>query len=161
MSYEFPKWPLGASDDDDAEEPLIQCLEEDVEIPLSDAEMAATETWLFSVAAAEEKTVVALTYIFCSDEYLLQVNREHLDHDYYTDIITFPYDDVGVLHGDMFISTERVADNAQQLNVPFAQELRRVMVHGLLHLAGYGDKTPAEISMMRAKEEHYLNLLMS
>ena len=113
--------------------------------------------WLLNVAEAEGKSVHEITYIFCSDEYLRQVNIEYLDHDYYTDIITFDNSNTPeLLEGDLFISSERVADNAQTYQVSFEQELCRVMVHGLLHLAGYGDKTEAEAQTMRAKENFYL-----
>jgi rRNA maturation RNase YbeY len=125
-----------------------------------DFDMPAPDTvgpWLLDVAEAEGKAVHEIVYIFCSDEYLRRINVEYLDHDYYTDIITFDNSNTpDVLEGDMFISSERVADNARTFQVSFAQELCRVMVHGLLHLAGYGDKTEAETSAMRAKENFYL-----
>lgn len=114
--------------------------------------------WLFSVAEKEQKPFGELNYIFCSDEYLRKINVEYLDHDYYTDIITFPYDKDAV-HGDMFISSERIAENAETNGVSFYQELYRVMVHGVLHMIGYGDKTPDEESIMRQKEDFYLDKL--
>lgn len=127
---------------------------EDVEVALPDEDRLAA--WLQQVAETEAKPIHALTFIFCSDEYLRKVNVDYLDHDYYTDIITFPYDEAGVLNGDMFISTERVADNAKTYGVTFDRELLRVMVHGVLHLAGYGDKTPEEVAIIRAKEDEYV-----
>ncbi|MFC5411265.1 rRNA maturation RNase YbeY [Larkinella bovis] len=116
-----------------------------------------TRQWLTALAKGEGFTVGELNYIFCSDDYLLQVNREYLDHDYYTDIITFDNsDEENRLEGDIFISIDRVRDNAHQLNVPDEQELRRVLTHGLLHLCGYGDKTEEEALQMRRKEDESL-----
>src|ERR1044071_3674818 len=96
--------------------------------------------------------------IFCSDDYLLEMNREHLDHDYYTDIITFDYSEEAVVSGDLFISVDRVSDNASGLSVSFLDELNRVCVHGLLHLCGYKDKSEAEELLMRSKEDEMLAL---
>lgn len=113
--------------------------------------------WLLSVASEENKDVHHLNYIFCSDEYLLNINRTYLDHDYFTDIITFPIHDIDQpIEADLFISVERVRENATILKLPFKDELNRVIVHGLLHLLGYGDKTDDEINLMRKKENHYL-----
>lgn len=114
--------------------------------------------WLSAVVKSEHKTISSLTYIFCSDDYLLDINIKYLGHDYYTDIITFPYKEVSDLESDMYISIDRVKENAEEYNEIFETELRRVMVHGLLHLLGYGDKTDIEIQTMRQKEEEYLRL---
>ncbi|MFT7380220.1 MAG: putative rRNA maturation factor [Roseivirga sp.] len=116
--------------------------------------------WLESVANTEGQTIEEINYIFCNDEYLLSINKEYLDHDYYTDIITFDSrDDKNEdIEADIFVSIERVKDNASTLNIPFELELRRVMVHGLLHLLGYHDKSEQETSEMREKEEAYLSL---
>ncbi|MBV6442775.1 MAG: Endoribonuclease YbeY [Saprospiraceae bacterium] len=128
---------------------------EDVDIELPD-EWKLRE-WLLSVAAAENKPIFEVNYIFCSDEYLRGINVEFLDHDYYTDIITFDNGEgSGQMRGEIYISTERVAENAQTHGVSFAHELCRVMAHGVLHLAGYGDKTPEQEAVMRAKEDFYL-----
>ncbi len=127
---------------------------EDVRFELWEPEMLTQ--WLMGIAEAEKKPFIEVNYIFCSDEYLRQVNIEYLDHDYYTDIITFPYGEPGEIHGDLFISSERVAENALSNEVSFQQELSRVMAHGVLHLAGYGDKTPEEEALMRQKEDFYL-----
>ena len=127
---------------------------EDVRFDLPD-EQALTD-WLTAVAESEGHQLGEITYIFCSDEHLRGINVEYLDHDYYTDIITFPYDGEAI-QGDMFVSSERVAENAEANGVSFRHELRRVMVHGLLHLAGYGDKTEAEAQVMRGKEDFYLS----
>lgn len=145
---QFPELPL-----DEEPETFVSFYFEDAEVDLPDQQ--ALVEWLLSIAAAEGKPVYELTYIFCSDEYLRQVNIEHLDHDYYTDIITFPYTE-GAVHGDIFISADRVVENAQNLGVGLQHELCRVMAHGVLHLSGYGDKTPEEEKTMRAKEDFYL-----
>jgi rRNA maturation RNase YbeY len=100
-----------------------------------------------------------ITLIFCTDEELLAINKEHLAHDYYTDIITFNYNTDSLLSGDLFISVDRVTDNAMQLGVSLEEELHRVCFHGVLHLLGYNDKTPNEIDAMRQKENFYLNKL--
>jgi probable rRNA maturation factor len=119
--------------------------------------------WLESVAQAEGQDIEEINYIFCNDDYLLSINKEYLDHDYYTDIITFDNrDDMSDdIEADIFVSIDRVQENAQNLSIPFELELSRVMVHGLLHLLGYHDKSEQEISQMREKEEAYLSLQKS
>ncbi len=144
---DFPDLPIGALGPD------IFFEMEDVAIELPNKEVVTN--WLLAAAEGEGKTVAELTYIFCSDEYLLTLNREHLQHDYFTDVITFPYSKSSV-HGDVFISTDRVADNARNLAVPFFAELCRVMVHGLLHLAGYDDQTPEARATMTERENFHL-----
>jgi probable rRNA maturation factor len=114
--------------------------------------------WLSLVASSEKSNIQKLSFIFCDDDYLLGINQQYLQHDYYTDIITFPYREGDQIEGDMFISIDRVADNAKEYNVDFYHELQRVMVHGLLHLIGYGDKTEAETTIMRSKEDTYIEL---
>jgi len=99
-----------------------------------------------------------ISVIFCSDNYLLKMNKEYLDHDYYTDIITFPMHE-DPMSGDLFISIDRVKENAHQNNHSFESELNRVIVHGVLHLVGYGDKSEPEIIEMRTKEDYYLKRL--
>ena len=116
-------------------------------------------SWLSEVATKEKKELGEVNLIFCSDDYLLQMNRDHLNHDYYTDIITFDYVDDTVLSGDLFISVDRVKDNADAFDVEMNQELLRVVVHGFLHLAGYGDKTDREEKEMRLKENTYLEIV--
>ncbi len=108
-----------------------------------------------------DKELLSLSYIFMTDEQLLEVNRQHLDHDYYTDVITFDNsDELNVIEGDIFISIDRVRDNAKQLGEKSSVELHRVMVHGLLHLCGLGDKTEQEQLEMRAAEDRMLRLLL-
>ena len=115
--------------------------------------------WYSKVANQEEKVLGDLTIIFCSDDYLLEVNREHLDHDYYTDIITFDYSDFPIVSGDLFISVDRVKENATDFNVSFEHELHRVIIHGFLHLCGYFDKTNEDELLMRSKENQALSLI--
>lgn len=119
-----------------------------------------TRQWLKQQAEAEGFRVGDLNYIFCSDEHVLQVNRDYLQHDYYTDIITFDQsEEEDLIEGDIFISVDRVTDNAQQLGIEPITEMRRVLAHGLLHLCGYGDKSPEEELTMRAKEDKWLAVL--
>ncbi len=112
----------------------------------------AVERWLRSVGADYAYSVGNLTYILCSDERELQVNQDFLGHDYYTDVITFDYTTPGSLNGDIFISTDTVRSNAEQVGVPYEQELCRILIHGLLHLTGQGDKTPETKAEMTRKE---------
>jgi probable rRNA maturation factor len=115
------------------------------------------KSWLKKVAEKEGFSINNLNYIFCSDEYLHKINLEYLDHDTYTDIITFDNsDDETIIEGDIFISIERVRDNSQTLNTVFEEELKRVIVHGLLHLCGYDDHTPEDKAEMRLLESEYI-----
>lgn len=104
----------------------------------------------------EKKELGDVSIIFCSDEYLLRINEEYLNHNYYTDIITFDYCENTVISGDLFISLERITENAGKFRTTFNKELYRVIFHGLLHLVGFKDKTDAEQEKMREKEEFYL-----
>ncbi len=117
----------------------------------------ATASWLGSIFTIEEKDLEHIEYIFCSDDYLLEVNRQYLDHDYYTDIITFPLTEDPV-EATIFISVDRVKDNAEEFDQTFSDELHRVMAHGILHLIGYNDATDDEKKLMRQKENEYLSL---
>lgn len=117
------------------------------------------EDWLGFVATSESRSLDEVAIVFCTDDELLKMNIDHLDHDYYTDIITFDYCVDLEVSGDLFISVDRVRDNASQLTVDFNSELFRVIVHGVLHLCGYGDKTDKEKLVMREKEDFYLNKL--
>ena len=112
--------------------------------------------WIKAVAADYGFAVGNINYIFCSDERELEVNRQFLGHDYYTDIITFDYSTPSVLNGDIFISLDTVRSNAEQLNISFDAELLRILIHGVLHLTGQGDKTPETKAKMTAKEEKAL-----
>lgn len=134
---------------------MIRFFKEDTSFELP--EKHKVKTWLKSIVIQEGKQIGELSYIFCSDEYLLQVNREYLDHDYYTDIITFDSaEEEEQIEGDIFVSIDRVRDNASMLKVPFEIELRRVLAHGVLHLCGYKDKSSDEEQLMRAKENFYI-----
>lgn len=105
----------------------------------------------------ENKLPGEVSVIFCSDDYLLKINEQYLNHNYYTDIVTFDYVENSVISGDLFISVDRVKENASQLDVTFDEELFRVILHGMLHLCGYKDKTNAEKEVMREKEDFYLD----
>lgn len=114
--------------------------------------------WIQTTIQHEKHTLIALNYIFCNDEYLHQINVAYLQHDTYTDIITFDNsEDERAIEGDIFISIDRIKANAHTFQVPFSQELPRVMIHGVLHLLGYADKTEEEKKEMRRLENHYLN----
>ena len=125
----------------------------------TDFELNNTQTWIDWIVESmknEGKTIDELNYIFCDDEYLLQINRQYLDHDYYTDVIGFDNSEEDQLMGDIFISVERIKDNSEQNNVPFENELARVIIHGILHFAGYLDKDPEDKNLMTSKEDQYL-----
>ncbi|WP_452602970.1 rRNA maturation RNase YbeY [Pontimicrobium sp. MEBiC06410] len=115
--------------------------------------------WISNVIASENYREQEINYVFCDDEYLHKLNVEFLKHDTLTDIISFDYSVGKELQGDIFISTERVADNAKDFDNSFEEELHRVIVHGVLHYCGYKDKTEAEAEEMRTKENFYLNVL--
>ena len=135
---------------------MVNFFSEDIDSPNLDED--GLISWLSLVCKSEALILNEINIIFCSDDYLLKMNIEHLSHDYYTDIITFDYCYDKEVLGDLFISLERVLDNAKTNNVLFINELCRVMVHGVLHLCGYKDKTLEESSLMRSKENHYLSL---
>ncbi|WP_338646715.1 rRNA maturation RNase YbeY [Flavobacterium sp. KS-LB2] len=113
----------------------------------------AIAAWLGNVITSENKKEGEINYIFCDDEYLHKINLEYLDHDTLTDIISFDYSMGNELHGDIFVSIERVKDNATDFDVSFEEELKRVLVHGILHYCGYKDKGEAEEVLMRSKED--------
>jgi probable rRNA maturation factor len=112
--------------------------------------------WLEDIILSEGKKLGEINYIFCDDEYLLKVNQDYLQHDYYTDIITFDYVKGKTISGEIFVSLQRISDNASTLSRDYEEELRRVLAHGILHLSGYKDKTEEEEKLMRNKEDHYL-----
>lgn len=114
--------------------------------------------WISRVVASEDGSVKQLDYIFCSDNYLLEVNKKYLNHDAFTDIITFDYSEGKRIGGDIFISIDRVKENAKIFKTEFEEELLRVMAHGVLHLLRYKDKTEAEKDQMRIKEDEKLKL---
>ena len=114
--------------------------------------------WIKQVVENAGFRLGSVSYIFCSDEKILEVNKQYLNHDFYTDIITFDYVEKDTINGDIFISTDRVKENASQFNVPFEEELHRVIIHGILHLLGQQDHSPKEEKQMRKKENEALLL---
>ena len=114
--------------------------------------------WLSNVISSEIKDEGEINYIFCDDDYLLEINQQYLDHDTLTDIISFDYSIGNELHGDIFISIERVRENATDFNVAFEEELKRVVVHGVLHYCGYKDKNEEDETLMRQKEEEKMKM---
>jgi len=114
--------------------------------------------WINRIIDSEAREIGQLDFIFCNDDYLLKINQDYLQHDTYTDIITFPYSEGEIISGDIFISVERVIENANTYEVDFIAELRRVMAHGLLHLLGYGDKNDEETQLMRIKENEKIKM---
>ena len=114
--------------------------------------------WIRETVQSKSKKIGDVNYIFCDDEYLLSINQQYLQHDTYTDIITFDYCEEDILNGDIFISIERVRENAQKFEVSFQEELVRVMAHGILHLCGYKDKKKSEAEEMRKQEKWAMDL---
>ncbi len=115
--------------------------------------------WIKKVAASHGKKVGEIAYIFCNDDKILEVNREYLQHDYYTDIITFDYTEGDIISGDLFISIDTVLSNSEQLGVQYEQELFRVIIHGILHLCGINDKGEGEREIMEREENTALSLI--
>lgn len=138
---------------------MIQFLCDNVPMPTIDITIA--ERWIKVVAAQYGFTVGELSYIFCDDTKILQVNRDFLQHDYYTDIITFDYSTHARVNGDIYISLDTVQSNAEQVKTTFIHELYRVIIHGLLHLTGQSDKTPETKAQMTTKEEEALKKIVS
>jgi probable rRNA maturation factor len=129
------------------------------EIEFKVPQSVKTKQWIKNISESEGYRIGDLNYIFCSDDYLLEINRQYLEHDYYTDIITFDNsEEDDKLEGDIYVSVDRVKDNAETLNVPFDVELRRVLIHGLLHLIGFEDSDEDLKKQMRAKEDECLLL---
>jgi rRNA maturation RNase YbeY len=123
------------------------------------SDIPTLQKWIVQVVENEGFVVEELNYIFCSDEHLHKINMEFLQHDTYTDVITFDQsEEEQVIEGDIFISIERIRENAENFHVGAEDEMRRVMVHGVLHLLGFKDKSEEEVAQMRAKENEYLNL---
>ena len=136
---------------------MIRFEADDIALPQIDERKM--NRWIRSVVAEYGFGVGNIHYIFCSDERELEVNRQFLGHDYYTDIITFDYSTPSTLNGDIFISLDTVRSNAAELGVPFEQELARIIIHGVLHLTGQGDKTPETKAVMTEKENNALRKL--
>ena len=138
------------------EEP-IEFHVEDIEFELSSSELL--KNWIETIIQKESKNLQRITYIFCSDDYLHELNVQYLDHDTLTDIITFQYALLPDVEGDIFISIDRIRENAVAFGVAFEEELHRVMIHGVLHLCGQGDKSPEEKKQMTNKENQALTML--
>lgn len=138
------------------EEAQVLFHSQEIDFELSDS--TKYQDWIMQILSQEQKACGSINYIFCNDAYLLEKNQTYLQHDTLTDIITFEYS-TDPISGDIFISTERVQENAKERNLPFEQELHRVMAHGILHLCGYGDKKEDEVKVMRAKEELCMALI--
>lgn len=115
-------------------------------------------SWIETIIESENKILGEISYIFCDDDYLHTINMQYLNHDTLTDIISFDYTEGDVISGDIFVSIERVIDNAKDFNVPFDEELKRVLAHGVLHYCGYKDKSDADALLMRSKEEEKIKL---
>jgi probable rRNA maturation factor len=136
--------------------PAVNFFEEDITYKLK--HKTAVRRWITETVLFEGSRLKELNYIFCSDSYLLQINQQYLNHDTYTDIITFDHsEEKGSIAGDIFISIDRIRENAAKFNVTETDELHRVIIHGALHLVGYGDKKPADKVKMTGKEDFYLN----
>lgn len=133
---------------------MIEITLKDVEVPGLDSELFVL--WLQRVVKEEQYELGDICLVFCSDLELLEMNKTYLQHDYFTDILTFDYCFDSVVSGDLFISIDRIIDNAILLEEAYFKELKRVCVHGVLHLCGYKDKTEAESKIMRNREEHYI-----
>lgn len=125
-------------------------------VTMPDLNLSDIENWIGQVAREHNRILGPLTYIFCNDEKIIEVNRQFLKHDYYTDIITFDYSRGKLISGDMFISLDTVATNADLVEQPYKKELHRVIIHGVLHLCGINDKGPGEREIMEAEEDRAL-----
>ena len=130
-----------------------------IDVPMPDFSHRKISAWVKAVAAAHGRRVGEVAYVFCNDEKILEVNRQYLQHDYYTDIITFDYSVGEVISGDLFISLDTVRSNAASLGVDYTDELHRVVIHGILHLCGINDKGPGEREIMETEEDKALALL--
>ncbi len=136
----------------------IQFIKHNVKFTLSQAKLY--KTWIEKVIKAEKQKGQSITYVFSTDAFVLKINQDFLQHDYFTDIITFPLSKKGApLEAELYISIDRVKDNAKTMGVRFSDELSRVMVHGILHLCGYKDKTKTQVQEIRAREDYWLNKL--
>lgn len=136
---------------------MIYFFNEDVEMPNIDIQKK--KEWLIFAITQNKKKEGNINFIFCSDTYLLNINNQYLKHDFYTDILTFDYCENDIVSGDIFISTDRVKENAKEFNISFDMELSRILIHGILHLLGKKDKTIEEKLKMTALENKYLDYL--
>ena len=148
MENIVPSWP-GIHRD----EPTVQFTNHDIEFKLT--ETSRYKNWIINAIDQEGYDLDNIDFVFCSDEFLLEINRTHLGHDDYTDIITFPMEE-NPISGEIYISIDRVRENAKTFQTSFDNELRRVMIHGVLHLCGYDDHEDEDVEEIRMKEEHYM-----
>ena len=135
---------------------MIEYCVEEVEMPIIDSERV--DTWIEAVASTYKVSLGELCYVFCSDPYILKVNNDYLQHDYFTDVITFDYSEGDIISGDLFISLDTVRTNAEKFSQEYSTELLRVIIHGVLHLCGLKDKSPEDEKNMRLSEEKALAL---
>ncbi len=135
----------------------VRFFSEDVDIP--NFRRRSISNWLKFVISSQNKKIGSICFIFCSDNYLLEINNRYLSHDYFTDIITFDYVENNLVSGDIFISLDRVLENSLSYNVSYNNELFRILVHGILHLLGFNDKLNDEKALMTEKEDFYLKVL--
>ena len=140
-------------------EPQVQWMTAGVELPQLD--YTKLEQWIAQVAKSHSRLAHTINYMFCDDDEILRVNRQFLQHDYFTDIITFDYCTGSLLRGDIFISLDTVSSNAESLGLPYGRELLRVIIHGVLHLCGINDKGPGEREIMERAENEALSLFDS
>jgi rRNA maturation RNase YbeY len=138
---------------------MIHFTTQDIEMPTLD--QSSIRRWIKTIAAHYGFAVGTIHYVFCSDQRELEINREFLGHDYYTDVITFDYSTPTTINGDIFISLETIQSNAEMIGVSFDNELMRIIIHGILHLTGQMDKTPETKAEMTAKENHALSILLN
>ncbi|MFA6701950.1 MAG: rRNA maturation RNase YbeY [Dysgonamonadaceae bacterium] len=136
----------------------INFLADNVDFP-KNIKRRETSNWIKQVAGNHNKKIKDISYIFCDDEKILNINRQFLEHDFYTDIITFDYSDVETISGDIFISLDTVRSNSQKYHTQYDEELHRVIIHGVLHLCGINDKSEEESILMRVEEDKALQLL--
>jgi len=129
------------------------------EVTMPSIDQAQASQWIRNTITSEESSYASINIIFCSDEFLIRLNKKHLAHDYYTDIITFQYEKEPI-EGELYISIDRVKENAQERKTPYLSELHRVIIHGVLHMIGYGDKSEQEQKIIRSKEDHYLTQIV-
>jgi rRNA maturation RNase YbeY len=138
---------------------MVHFTTQDIEMPTLD--QSSIRRWIKTIAAHYGFAVGTIHYIFCSDQRELEVNRDFLGHDYYTDVITFDYSTATTINGDIFISLDTVRSNAAMVGVDFENELMRIIIHGILHLTGQEDKNPDAQKPMTAKENHALSILLN
>jgi rRNA maturation RNase YbeY len=130
-----------------------------VDVPLPKIKRRNTSKWIKDVVSHYQKRVGEISYVFCSDEEILRINKQYLNHDYYTDIITFDYSEKEIISGDLFISLDTVKSNSEQFGTDYLEELHRVLIHGILHLCGFKDKSSEDEKVMREKENEALSSL--